>query len=143
MYTLHSPLFTLHSPLYTLHSPLYTLHSPLLPSPYSLLPTTRYPPPTTYYPQPATHYPLPTTHHQAYGGGRKVGVGGFQESEEEKQRKKKELEDKLSAYRRSVGKDRELEDAHVDEIVEAQKEAEQLMRFGDTRAAIAKLESVR
>ena len=115
---------------------MYTLHSPLLPTPYSLLPTTRYPPPTTYYPQPATH-------HQAYGGGRKVGVGGFQESEEEKQRKKKELEDKLSAYRRSVGKDRELEDAHVDEIVEAQKEAEQLMRFGDTRAAIAKLESVR
>ena len=32
---------------------------------------------------------------KAYGGGKKIGVGGFQEDEEERKRKQKAMEDRL------------------------------------------------
>ena len=80
---------------------------------------------------------------KAYGGGRQIGVGGYQVSEEEIAKKRAETEARLKKYRKGFGADEELEAAHKDEIVEAAKEARQLMRFGATKAALEELTNVR
>ena len=80
---------------------------------------------------------------KAFGGGRKIGVGGYVPSEEELAAKKAETEAKLAAYRKSVGADVELEKAHEEEIRAAAKEARQLMRYGAVKGALAELEKVR
>lgn len=79
---------------------------------------------------------------KAYGGGRQIGVGGYQPSEEEMARKRAETEAKLKAFRKNSGADRELQDAHEEEIQAALKEARQLMRFGATQSARDELERV-
>ena len=79
---------------------------------------------------------------KAYGGGRQIGVGGYTVTEEEIAKKRAETEAKLRAYRSGMGADVELQDAHTDEIVEAAKEARQLMRYGATKAALDELKKV-
>jgi len=79
---------------------------------------------------------------KAYGGGRRVGVGGYVPSEEEVARKQAETKAKLEAYRRSIGADIELERAHKDEIDAALVEARQLMRYGAAKAAVGELVKV-
>jgi hypothetical protein len=59
---------------------------------------------------------------KAYGGGRKIGVGGYQPNEEELAAKREETERRLKAYRKDQGADLELEEAHRKEILVAQKE---------------------
>ncbi|KAL1518921.1 hypothetical protein AB1Y20_003193 [Prymnesium parvum] len=80
---------------------------------------------------------------KAYGGGRRIGVGGYQESAEEREKKKALLAEKMKEYRKSLGIDSSVEEEHVDEIKAAKEEAAQLMRFGDAASAVQKLESVR
>ncbi|EOD35676.1 hypothetical protein EMIHUDRAFT_227468 [Emiliania huxleyi CCMP1516] len=79
---------------------------------------------------------------KAYGGGKRVGLGGYQEDEETRAKKRAETEELLRQYRRSRGMDLTLELEHADEIAAAQEEARQLMRFGDRRGAISQLEAV-
>ena len=59
---------------------------------------------------------------KAYGGGRQIGVGGYQPNEEELAAKRAETEARLKAYRKGQGADAELQAAHKDEIVAAAKE---------------------
>jgi len=80
---------------------------------------------------------------KAYGGGRQVGVGGYQPSEEEMAKKRAETDAKLAAYRKSLGADSAEQDAHEEEIRAAQKEAQQMTRYGATKAALETLEKVR
>ncbi len=80
---------------------------------------------------------------KAYGGGRRVGVGGYQPSEEEIAKKKAEKEALLAAYRASRGADLTLQEAHLTEIEEALKESRQLTRLGSTRAALDALQAVK
>ena len=80
---------------------------------------------------------------KAYGGGRQIGVGGYQPDEEEIAKKRAETEARLKAYRKGQGADAELQAAHKDEIEAAAKEARQLMRFGATKAALEELNRVR
>ncbi|KAL3929159.1 MAG: hypothetical protein SGPRY_002079, partial [Prymnesium sp.] len=80
---------------------------------------------------------------KAYGGGRRIGVGGYQESPEEKAKKQAELAEKMKAYRKSIGVDSSAEDEHREEIKAAKEEAAQLMRFGDAESAVKQLEEVR
>ena len=87
-------------------------------------------------------YERPADISKAYGGGRKVGVGGYVPSEEEVARKQAETKAKLDAYRRSIGADIELERAHKDEIDAALVEARQLMRYGAAKAAVGELVKV-
>jgi len=79
---------------------------------------------------------------KAYGGGKKVGIGGFQESEEERQRKQAEIQAKLKAYRATLGGDYELQEQHKEDIEQARAESRQLMRYGDVRGALNKLLAV-
>lgn len=53
---------------------------------------------------------------KAYGGGKKIGIGGAEEDPEEKARKQKELDAKLKAYRNSLGGDFDAEKEHTPEI---------------------------
>ena len=48
---------------------------------------------------------------KAYGGGRRVGVGGYQPSEEEVARKRAETEAKLAQFRKGQGAEKEVQDA--------------------------------
>ena len=80
---------------------------------------------------------------KAFGGGRKIGVDGYQEPEEEKERKRKALNDKLKAYRKSMNSDVEAEEEHRAEIEAALKEAAQLSRFGEPRGAVERIQTVR
>lgn len=52
---------------------------------------------------------------KAYGGGRQVGVGGYQESEQERLAKRDALAKQMEAYRRANGIDQATEDKHVEE----------------------------
>ena len=79
---------------------------------------------------------------KAYGGGRQVGVGGYQPTEEEIAKKRAETEAKLKKFREGQGADIELQEQHTEEIQSALKEARQLMRFGSTRGALEELEAV-
>ena len=45
----------------------------------------------------------------AFGGGKRIGVDGYQEDEEARARKREEVEANLKAYRQSIGADTELE----------------------------------
>lgn len=80
---------------------------------------------------------------KAYGGGRQVGVGGYQPTAEEIAAKKKITEEKLAKFRKGQGADLEVQKEHEEEITAALKEARQLMRFGATRGALDELEAVR
>jgi len=80
---------------------------------------------------------------KAYGGGRQIGVGGYQPSEEELAAKRAETEKMLREYRKGQGAEKEIQDAHEAEILEARKEASQLMRFGATKAALEELDKVK
>ena len=79
---------------------------------------------------------------KAYGGGRKVGVGGFQPSAEEEEDMRRKTMEKLNAYRRSVGVDRVLEDEHKEEIEAALEEHDKWMSKVRTQKAIECLEAV-
>jgi len=80
---------------------------------------------------------------KAYGGGRKIGVGGYQESEDERAKKAAATAAKLAAYRKALALDNSEEEAHRDEILAALKESRQLMRYGATKEALKQLERVR
>lgn len=80
---------------------------------------------------------------KAYGGGRQIGAGGYQITEEEIAAKRAESERRLREYRKGTGADLELQEAHRSEILEATKEARQLMRFGATKAALIELDKVK
>lgn len=64
---------------------------------------------------------------KAYGGGRKIGVDGYTPPEDEVKAKEAKTKELLSAYRKSVGVDRELEDKHREEIEDALKQHEVLI----------------
>jgi len=78
----------------------------------------------------------------AYGGGRKVGVGGYQPSEEEQEVMRRKTMEKLNAYRRSVGVDRELENKHREEIEAAIEQHDSWMSKVRTQKAIECLDAV-
>merc|ERR1719183_2364031 len=72
----------------------------------------------------------------------RIGVGGYQPSEEEVAQKRAETEARLAAYRKSISGDSAVQDEHEEEIRAAQKEAQQMMRYGATKAALGELERV-
>ena len=80
-------------------------------------------------------YERPADISKAFGGGRQIGVGGYQPSEEEVAKKRAETEALLAAFTKSLGADVELQEAHRDEILAATKEAKQMLRYGATGAA--------
>ena len=55
---------------------------------------------------------------KAYGGGRKIGVDGYKPSEEEMAKKRKETEERLAKYRQGMGADAELEQEHMEEVID-------------------------
>lgn len=73
---------------------------------------------------------------KAYGGGKKIGVGGFEEDEEERKRKAAAIDAKLKSYRKSLGGDYEAEKEHEVEITAARKESSQLSRMGELKGAL-------
>ena len=75
-------------------------------------------------------YERPADISKAFGGGRQIGVGGYQPSEEEVAKKRAETEALLAAFTKSLGADVELQEAHRDEILAATKEAKQMLRYG-------------
>jgi len=79
---------------------------------------------------------------KAFGGGKRIGVGGFEEDEETRAKKRAETDALLQKYRQSTGSDLNLEQEHAAEISAAREEAKQLMLYGDRRGAIALLEGV-
>lgn len=79
---------------------------------------------------------------KAYGGGRKVGVGGYQPPAEEEEEKHRRTMKMLEAYRKSVGVDRELENAHKDEIKEALQLHNDLMGRQRINQAVETLEAI-
>jgi len=81
-------------------------------------------------------YERPADISKAFGGGRQIGVGGYQPSEEEVAKKRAETEALLAAFTKSLGADVELQEAHRDEILAATKEAKQMLRYGATGAAL-------
>ncbi len=80
---------------------------------------------------------------KAYGGGKRIGVGGAQLDEAELQRKAAEAKAKLAAYREKMGTDVKLEEEHAAEIEEALAEGRQLLRYGAQNGAIETFETVR
>ena len=101
-------------------------------------------PNATFKPKVATWgvFDRPADISKAYGGGRKIGVGGYAPPPEEVERKRAETQALLANYRKSVGADLEAEKAHQPEIEAALKEAQQLLRFGSTKGALAELQGV-
>ena len=75
-------------------------------------------------------YERPADISKAFGGGRQIGVGGYQPTEEEVAKKRAETEALLAAFTKSLGADIELQEAHRDEILAATKEAKQMLRYG-------------
>lgn len=80
---------------------------------------------------------------KAYGGGKRVGVGGYKEDEETRARKRAETDALLQQYRQTQGSDLKLEQEHAEDISRARAEAGRLMRTSNRRAAIAELQAVR
>jgi hypothetical protein len=80
---------------------------------------------------------------KAYGGGKRVGLGGYQEDDETRARKRAETDALLQKYRQSQGSDLKLEQEHAEDISRARAEASRLMRAGNRRAAIAELQAVK
>jgi hypothetical protein len=79
---------------------------------------------------------------KAYGGGKRVGVGGYQEDEEARARKRAEVDALLQAYRESQGADLRREREHAEDISRARAAADRLMRTSNRAAAIAELRAV-
>lgn len=79
---------------------------------------------------------------KAYGGGKRIGVGGAEEDPDEKARRQAEIDAKLKSYRESLGGDFEAEKEHTPEIEAARKESAQLSRMGDVKGALAVLVAV-
>lgn len=82
---------------------------------------------------------------KAFGGGRKIGIGGYQEDPETKRKKKEETDRLLRQYRASragLSSDTKLEEEHREEIIAALNVGKREMRSGFHQSAIRALEKV-
>mmetsp|Transcript_19801 Transcript_19801/g.26112 ORF Transcript_19801/g.26112 Transcript_19801/m.26112 type:complete len:642 (-) Transcript_19801:295-2220(-) len=80
---------------------------------------------------------------KAYGGGRRIGVGGYQMSPEERQRKDEETRALLDEVLNGNSEEKRIEEEHAEEIDRAVARASQLMRFGDRYGALEELGAVK
>lgn len=89
-------------------------------------------------------YPRPENISRAFGGGRKIPLGGEKTDRDDPEVRARDAETaaKLAAYRKGQGIDMALEDAHAGEIEAALERANRCMRGAFQNEAVAALEEV-
>lgn len=77
-----------------------------------------------------------------YGGGKKVGIGGYQSDPEELAKREAATKDRLKKYRKDIGADPITEKQNEKRILRAMDEARVFMARGLSQDAVEKLDEV-
>lgn len=80
---------------------------------------------------------------RTFGGGKRVGVGGYEEDPEEVARRDEETRQRLKRTRKILGLDNELESENAEAIDQARENARKLSARGSIQAAVDQLEAVK
>ena len=87
-------------------------------------------------------YPRPDNISRTYGGGKRIRAGGVDLNSEAMAKRDRAVKDKLAAYRKAKGIDMEKEEEHREEIEEALRKSDDLVRRNLPYEAIVELENV-
>lgn len=87
-------------------------------------------------------FPRPENISKAFGGGKKIRVGGVDLSSEESRKRDEAVKEKLAAYRKARGVDIEREEEHRAEIEDALAKADTYIKRSRPFQAIKVLETV-